>query len=252
MAVNKVIYHGNTLIDLTSSTVTPGALALGVTAKNAKGETITGTVPVMGTVSNKVITLSGELANGTYTIKYGNASATLAVVNYTNQIPISTDTDGSVYNGVGYKTASRGNSSGAIVDLTGGSNPPFCTGFIPCKQGDIIRLKNCYIHATTQDNDSFKALYGNVGPWGVRFGLYNSSKTKIAVESWGNLSQANNATNILSDYTRVPEGTGLTQGFIYQFKIAYAGTAYIRLTLAADVDNGFTAADAIVTVNEEI
>lgn len=215
--------------------------------------------PVFGTIDeDNHITLTGKFVDGNYTFSIEDEEGksyfdgSFSKQSYINQIPISTDTDGSVYNGVGYKTASRGNSSGEIVDLAGGSNPPFCTGFIPCKQGDVIRLKNCYIHATTQDNDSFKALYGNTGPWGVRFGLYNSSKANIAVESWGNLSQSNNATNILSDYTRVPEGTGLTQGMIYQFKIAYANTAYIRLCLAADVANGFTAADAIVTVNQEI
>ena len=215
--------------------------------------------PVFGTIDeDNHITLTGKFVDGNYTFSIEDEEGksyfdgSFSKQSYINQIPISTDASGNVYNGVGYKVGARCNSSGEIVDLTGGSNPPFCTGFIPCKQGDVIRLKNCYIHATTQDNDSFKALYGNTGPWGVRFGLYNSSKEKIAVESWGNLSQGKNATNILSDYTRVPEGTGLTQGMIYQCKIAYANTAYIRLCLAADVANGFTAADAIVTVNQEI
>lgn len=251
MAVNKVIYHGNTLIDLTSSTVTPGALALGVTAKNAKGETITGTVPVMGTISNKVITLTGDLANGTYTIQYGQTSSgTLVVANYTNQIPISTDTNGTIYNGKGYKEETRGSSSGAPSACTGGTNPPFFTGFIPCKKGDVIRLKNCYIHAHDGLND-FETIYGT-GSFGMRFGLYNSSKTKIAVESWGNLNGNSNTTNVVSNYTRVADSSGSPNGKIYQFTIAYSNTAYIRLCLAADVANGCTPADAIVTVNQEI
>lgn len=215
--------------------------------------------PVFGRVDeNNNIILTGELVNGTYTLKYEDAEGnvieigTLERTSYTNQIPISTDTNGSIYNGTGYKTESRCNSSGAVVDLTGGSNPPFVTGFIPCKQGDVIRLKNCYLHATYEDNDSFKALYGDSGPWGVRFGLYNSSKSMIAVESWGNLSTSNNATDKISNYTRVPEGSALTEGMIYEFTIAYANTSYIRLTLAADIANGCTPADAIITVNEEI
>jgi hypothetical protein len=218
--------------------------------------------PVFGSVDedNNII-LTGELVNGTYTVKYENEDGSQTVIGtissespalYTNQIAISTDEAGSIYNGTGYKTGSRCNSSGEVVDLPGGSNPPFVTGFIPCKQGDVIRLKNCYLHATIVEGDSFKALYGDTGPWGVRFGLYNSSKTKTAVESWGNLSSGNNTTNIVSDYTRVPEGTNLESGMIYQFTVAYAQTAYIRLCLAADVANGFTAADAIVTVNQEI
>lgn len=44
MATNKVIYNGNTLIDLTDDTVTPETLMKGVTAHNASGETIVGTM----------------------------------------------------------------------------------------------------------------------------------------------------------------------------------------------------------------
>ena len=43
MAVNKVIYGGNVLIDLTTDTVTADKLASGITAHDASGKTITGT-----------------------------------------------------------------------------------------------------------------------------------------------------------------------------------------------------------------
>ena len=46
MAVNKVVYGGNVLIDLTQLTVTPETLAEGVIAMNAKGEIIVGTAKV--------------------------------------------------------------------------------------------------------------------------------------------------------------------------------------------------------------
>ena len=49
MAVNKVIYDGDTLVDLTDSTVTPETLAEGVIAYNAKGERIVGTATFGGT-----------------------------------------------------------------------------------------------------------------------------------------------------------------------------------------------------------
>lgn len=48
MAVNKVIYGGDTLVDLTGDTVTAETLADGVTAHNAKGETIVGTMKPSG------------------------------------------------------------------------------------------------------------------------------------------------------------------------------------------------------------
>ena len=43
MAINKIIYGGNTLIDLTGDTVTPEQLAEGVTAHDKSGAKITGT-----------------------------------------------------------------------------------------------------------------------------------------------------------------------------------------------------------------
>lgn len=43
MAINKVIYGSNTLIDLTPDSVTPETLQQGITAHNAAGEPITGT-----------------------------------------------------------------------------------------------------------------------------------------------------------------------------------------------------------------
>lgn len=43
MAINKIIYGGNTLIDLTGDTVTPEQLAKGVTAHDKSGAPITGT-----------------------------------------------------------------------------------------------------------------------------------------------------------------------------------------------------------------
>lgn len=43
MAVNKVIYGGNVLIDLTTDTITADKLASGITAHDKSGKTITGT-----------------------------------------------------------------------------------------------------------------------------------------------------------------------------------------------------------------
>ena len=46
--VNKVILRGDTVLDLTSDTVTPETLLIGTTAHNAKGEIITGTLEAGG------------------------------------------------------------------------------------------------------------------------------------------------------------------------------------------------------------
>lgn len=45
MGVNKIVYGGRTLIDITDLTVTPETLSPGVTAINSKGEKIVGATP---------------------------------------------------------------------------------------------------------------------------------------------------------------------------------------------------------------
>lgn len=62
-----------------------------------------------------------------------------SVTTYTNQIPISTDASGNLYNGgQGWKTGYRLNSSGAEAALSGIE----VTGFIPFKIGDTLYVKN--------------------------------------------------------------------------------------------------------------
>lgn len=59
---------------------------------------------------------------------------------YTNQIPISTDSTGAIYNNIGYKDGYQISSSG--VDEEYGHKS--VTGFIPIKKGDTIRIKGVY------------------------------------------------------------------------------------------------------------
>ena len=44
MAINKVVYGTNVLVDLTADTVTPEALTQGYTAHSCSGESLTGTM----------------------------------------------------------------------------------------------------------------------------------------------------------------------------------------------------------------
>lgn len=71
-------------------------------------------------------------------------------VNYVNQIPISTDVFGNIYNSIGYENDVRLNSKG--VETGEGAIGTATTGFIPCKDGDIIYLKNvAYTPGGTSD-----------------------------------------------------------------------------------------------------
>lgn len=64
------------------------------------------------------------------------------VPDFTNVLPQAIDTDGSVYNGIGYvKSGYYINSSGGVT--AGEYNG--CTGFIPVKQGDVLYVENLQI-----------------------------------------------------------------------------------------------------------
>lgn len=67
MAVNKVVYDGNTLIDLTNDTVTADTLVSGATAHNAAGVSITGTasyLPTSGGTITGDLSVSGAITSG--------------------------------------------------------------------------------------------------------------------------------------------------------------------------------------------
>lgn len=77
MAINKVEYGGRVIIDLTSDTVTPETLAVGVTAHDKSGAVITGTMP-----SGEVILQDIEVTeNGTYAAAEGYDGIGQVVVN---------------------------------------------------------------------------------------------------------------------------------------------------------------------------
>ena len=90
---------------------------------------------------------------------------------YTNQIPISTDTDGSIYNGTGYKKNVRINSSGAIQD----EDNTYVTGFIPCKSGDVVRFVGMNLKSDS-----------SVGS--IRLAFYDASKNVVKKSDGSNAS----------------------------------------------------------------
>lgn len=70
MAVNKVVYGGNTLVDLTSDTVTANDLAEGITATGANGDKVVGVMTKGEIATNSEIDNALNLA-GTGTIPSG-------------------------------------------------------------------------------------------------------------------------------------------------------------------------------------
>lgn len=76
MAVNVVVYGGNTLVDMTSATVTPDTLKSGVIAFGADGEAVTGAATLAENLqfTNKTVATSAWASNSTYS-NYGYRAA---------------------------------------------------------------------------------------------------------------------------------------------------------------------------------
>ena len=115
---------------------TDGNLTL--TDMPAGGGDVTGTID-----ENNNILLSGNLASGTYTLKYENQDGTYTEIGtlevgeiggYTNLF--STSGDGFANN----------------TDFSGASSGRFLTNYIPCKDGDVLHLKGATIYKLKAHN----------------------------------------------------------------------------------------------------
>lgn len=157
----------------------------------------------------------------------GEASAqAVAVSEAVNQLPLAIDTDGSIYNGTGYRTGCRLNSSGVVKEITEDYyDAAVCvTGFIPCKAGDVLYLQGMEIDpADTQ-----------AGSYNIH--IYDSSFVSLAYMSWANASE----------YVTI--GTDSNGHIVSMTMDEYANLenlAYIRLS-ARNITS-----DSVITINEE-
>lgn len=64
MAISKVVFGDQTLIDLTSDTIESSKMIVGRTAHNAAGESIEGSLPWRLMVQNTVVALDRVTLNG--------------------------------------------------------------------------------------------------------------------------------------------------------------------------------------------
>lgn len=180
-------------------------------------------LPVFGIVDdNNIITITSQLSDGTYILKYENDDGTTTEIGsvtigngededpaYTNQIPLSLASDGSEYVGHngedGYSVGYRLNSSGEESQQEG----MCCTGYIPY-DGETIRLANVNIAGT-------KTPY---------FVYCNADKS---------LLQVDNIDNLFAD-----DGNGVYIGH------PTVGCSFFRITCGVIDDT------SIITLNEEI
>lgn len=160
-----------------------------------------------------------------------------AMKTFTNQVPISTDTDGSIFNGVGYIENKRLSSSGGISGSA--QNGSVTTGFIPFPYGDatVVRLKGVeWLGAT--------ANYGGH----YYFNFYDSNRKFVNYQASGDIG---NYAHIIT-MTRGADGVE-TMSFNQEYGTTNVllqnirnKAKFIRITAHGK------GADMIVTINEEI
>lgn len=191
--------------------------------------TMGGTDITSGVYSNGVILITSVTGEIVIT---ATASAIAA---YTNVLPLAIDTDGSVYNGKGWKDQTRISSSGGDSSANGMST----TGYIPCKLGDVVRLRG--INHDTNGDTNYRLVF------------YTSAfaKTSDAIIQAGGTTSAQNYQEI--------DGAIDSNGYLAQFTVQPWSLADGTST-DADLQNvayfricGNTFAyNAVITINEAI
>ncbi len=133
---------------------------------------------------------------------------------YTNVVPTSIDTDGTIYNGIGYANGYRISSSGSPRAYSGS----VATGYIAAVKGDVIRIKGVDWNVTDTGSEHSEKCY---------------------------LVECNSSFSVVGSH-RNDQYTLTKDGDIYIYTLGYTAAAYIRLNGIGSGEN------LIVTVNEEI
>lgn len=146
------------------------------------------------------------------------------VKGFTDVLATATGTDGSIYNGIGYK---KGVYVTANNGTEGTSSYYTTTGFIPCSNGDKVYVKDMSMKS---DNAGY-----------ARIVMYNSNKEYITVVNRPNL--IDNASSYCG-YSETDNGCVFTIGTI----AAISGVAFVRIT----VNNSCMGDAPMVAINQEI
>lgn len=157
-----------------------------------------------------------------------------AMKTFTNQVPISTDTDGSIFNGVGYIENRRLSSSGGLSGSA--QNGSVTTGFIPYVYDQEVYMKGV---------EWFKASTNHGGHYYINF--YDSKKSLVQAISSASMEDGYEG----GLYCNYDEGTNVTKFYwsgssaVYE-QLVKTSAKFIRINAYGK------GADMIVTINEEI
>lgn len=155
---------------------------------------------------------------------------------YTNQVPLSINADGSIYNGgLGYKNGYRVRSGGAEA-----AAEATCTGFIPVQGGDVIRISGRIRFSINSTNNAINVSDASFTNLGQLTPSYANSGYGILAASadWGAYG-----------YPSVTEESAGVWKWVVP--PAESAVAYIRVT-GYNTSAELPGKELIVTVNEEI
>lgn len=204
--------------------------------------------PVFGRVDDRNnIILTGELADGVYTLKYENADGEVVVIGtlehtdipeptYINLITTAINRDGTPYVGdygeVGYRTGYRVKSDDSEV----ANSVTSCTGFIPITN---YNQKLYFSNITTDSSSNDNTIV-----------LYDSTFTRVGQNMIKSIyAQVNNQQIIDDGITFSNDGNLLTMtvyGLRYWHSIDnLKKTAYIRLTAQTITDDSVISVEPI-------
>lgn len=148
---------------------TDGNLTL--TDMPAGGGDVTGTID-----ENNNILLSGNLASGTYTLKYENEDGT-----YTEIGTLEVGEIGGYTN----LFSTSGDGFANDTDFSGASSGRFLTNYIPCKDGDVIHIKGATLYKAKFHN-SVTDEWGNAlyaAALGVATSSYDDAVSVLTISS---------------------------------------------------------------------
>lgn len=147
---------------------------------------------------------------------------------YINQIPISTNASGAVISDTGYLTNTYLGSSNGAEGYNWGYE---CTGFIPCKKGDIVRLREVAFSKTTNAGSN-------------RIAYYDANRTFLGLVNAGSTYDSGAEVDASGNWVKftVPQKITGANGTA----TTVTNMAYFRLCC-----EGITTA-SVITVNQEI
>ena len=156
--------------------------------------------------------------------EFDSAFQTDMVATFDNKLLKSTNSDGTIFNNTGYQSGAGWSIDGVTLNVDSEYATVTCTGFIPCAENAVIRLKGM---SFASGNDYCRVV------------LFDSSKAKLMHVNRANLI-SNASSYYINNYSETEDGC--------QFTIVSASAAYFKL----NVFTSTLGASPAISVNEEM